>query len=138
MKITDYKNKLAELILTVIREGGSDLHLGAGRVPAIRVTGELIFLVKNSVFTQEDMIGILSEVLDKVKIDRFMENQEADFSYDFRGEARLRGNAFFQKGLINIAFRLLPKVKPLAELHLPPILADLTRKRQGFLRVKSA
>ena len=111
------------------------MHLGAGRVPAIRVTGELIFLVKNSVFTQEDMIGILSEVLDKVKVDRFMENQEADFSYDFRGEARLRGNAFFQKGLINIAFRLLPKVKTLAELHLPPILADLTRKRQGFFLV---
>ena len=64
-----------------------------------------------------------------------MENQEADFSYDFRGEARLRGNAFFQKGLINIAFRLLPKVKTLAELHLPPILADLTRKRQGFFLV---
>ena len=131
----NHKEKLAELILTVIREGGSDLHLGAGRVPAIRVTGELIFLVKNSVFTQEDMIGILSEVLDKVKVDRFMENQEADFSYDFRGEARLRGNAFFQKGLINIAFRLLPKVKTLAELHLPPILADLTRKRQGFFLV---
>ena len=131
----NHKEKLAELILTVIREGGSDLHLGAGRVPAIRVTGELIFLVKNSVFTQEDMIGILSEVLDKVKVDRFMENQEADFSYDFRGEARLRGNAFFQKGLINIAFRLLPKVKTLAELHSPPILADLTRKRQGFFLV---
>ena len=131
----NHKEKLAELILTVIREGGSDLHLGAGRVPAIRVTSELIFLVKNSVFTQEDMIGILSEVLDKVKVDRFMENQEADFSYDFRGEARLRGNAFFQKGLINIAFRLLPKVKTLAELHLPPILADLTRKRQGFFLV---
>src|SRR3989344_2595325 len=87
----NHKEKLAELILTVIREGGSDLHLGAGRVPAIRVTGELIFLVKNSVFTQEDMIGILSEVLDKVKT--------------------------------------------LAELHFPPILADLTRKRQGFFLV---
>ncbi len=44
--MTDYKKKLEELILTVIRENGSDLHLGAGRVPAIRVSGELIFLVK--------------------------------------------------------------------------------------------
>jgi len=131
----DYKKKLEELILTVIREGGSDLHLGAGRVPAIRVSGELIFLVKHPVLKQEDTIGILSEVLGKEKIDIFMENQEVDFSYDFRGEARLRGNAFFQKGLVCVVFRLVPKVKTIKELHLPPILADLARKKQGFFLV---
>ena len=133
--MTDYKKKLEELILTVIHEGGSDLHLGASRVPAIRVSGELIFLAKHPVFTDEDTIGILSEVLGKVKIDKFMENQEADFAYDFRKEARLRGNAFFQKGLICIVFRLVPKVKTIAELHLPAIIADLARKKQGFFLV---
>ncbi len=121
--------------MTVIREGGSDLHLGAGRVPAIRVSGELIFLVKNPVTQQEDMIGFLNEILDKKKVDKFMENQEIDFSYDFRGEARLRGNAFFQKSLICLVFRLVPKVKTISELHLPPILADLARKKQGFFLV---
>lgn len=133
--MVDHKKKLEELILIVIREGGSDLHLGTGRVPTIRVAGELIFLVKNPVLTQEDILGILGEVLDKTKIERFMENQEADFSYDFRGEARLRGNAFFQKGLICLVFRLVPKVKTIAELHLPPIIADLARKKQGFFLV---
>ncbi len=131
----DYKKKLEDLILTVIREGGSDLHIGTGRVPVIRVAGELIFLVKHEVFADIDTMGVLSEVLPKAKIDKFMENQEADFSYDFRGEARLRGNAFFQKGLINIVFRLVPKVKTIAELHLPPIIADLARKKQGFFLV---
>ncbi len=131
----DYKKVLEELILTVIRQGGSDLHLGAGRVPAIRVSGELIFLMKNEALTQDDMLGILGEVLDKDKVKVFMEEQEADFSYDYKGEARLRGNAFFQKGFINMVFRLVPKVKTLAELHLPPILADLARKKQGFFLV---
>ena len=131
----DYKKKLEELILTVIREDGSDLHLGAGRVPAIRVAGELIFLVKNPAFTQEDAVGVLGELLPKEKLDRFMENQEADFSYDFRGEARLRGNAFFQKGLISIVLRLVPKVKTLTELHLPAVLGYVARKKQGFFLV---
>lgn len=131
----DYKTKLEELILTVIHEGGSDLHLGTDRVPALRVSGELIFLTKNKVFTQEDTLGILGEVLDKGKVDKFMENQEVDFSYDFRGEARLRGNAFFQKGLISLVFRLIPKVKTIAELHLPPVLSELARKKQGFFLV---
>ncbi len=133
--MVDYKKKLEELILTVIREGGSDLHLGTNRVPAIRVAGELTFLVKHPVFTEGDMVGILNEVLPKTKVDKFMENQEVDFSYDFRGEARLRGNAFFQKGLVCVVFRLVPKVKTMAELHLPPIIADLARKKQGFFLV---
>ena len=131
----DYKKELEELILNVIRENGSDLHLGAGRVPAIRVTGELIFLAKRPPLTQEDALGFLAEVLEKKKIESFKENLEADFSYDFRGEARLRGNAFFQKGLVNMVFRLVPKVQSIAELKLPSVLADLARKKQGFFLV---
>lgn len=131
----DYKKELEELILTVIREGGSDLHLGAGRMPAIRVSGELIFLAKHPVLTQEDMCGFLSEVLEESKVAKFKEDQETDFSYDFRGEARLRGNAFFQKGLIGMVFRLVPKVQTLEDLRLPPILAEMARKKQGFFLV---
>jgi len=130
-----HKKVLEDLILNVIHENGSDLHLGAGRVPAIRVAGELVFLVKHPVLTKEDMLGILGEVLESKKLDRFLENQEIDFSYDFKGEARLRGNAFFQKGMICAVFRLVPKVKTLEELHLPPILSEIARKKQGFFLV---
>ena len=131
----DYKKELEELILTVIREGGSDLHLGALRVPALRVSGELIFLVKHAVLAREDVLGILNTILDKDKINKFIENQELDFSYDFRGEARLRGNAFFAKGLINVVFRLVPKVRTIKELNLPSIIADIAHKKQGFFLV---
>jgi len=131
----DHKKELEELILTIIRENGSDLHFGVGKVPAIRVAGELIFLSKHPILTKEEILGILNEVLDKIKLAKFMEEKEIDFSYDFRGEARLRGNAFFQKGLISIALRLVPKVKSISELHLPPIIADIARKKQGFFLV---
>ena len=131
----DYKKELEELILTVIRENGSDLHLGVGKVPAIRVSGELIFLLKHPVLTKEDVLGILGEILDKTKLDKFRDEQEMDFSYDFRGEARLRGNAFFQKGLISVALRLVPKIKSIEDLHLPNVLAELSRRKQGFFLV---
>ncbi len=131
----DYKKELEELILTVIHEDGSDLHLGAGRMPVVRVSGELIFLTKHAVLTKEDMLGFLGVLLEKSKIDKFKEEQEADFSYDFKGEARLRGNAFFQKGLINMVFRLVPKVQSVEDLNLPPILSEMARKKQGFFLV---
>lgn len=130
-----YKKLLEDLITTLIHEDGSDLHLGAGRVPAIRVAGELISLVKHDPLTQDDMEGILHEILDKNKVEKFMEEKEIDFSYDFKGEARLRGNGFFQTSKINLAFRLIPKVKQLSDLHLPEIIGDLALRKQGFFLV---
>jgi len=131
----EYKQQLEELILTVINEGGSDLHLSVSRVPAIRVTGELIFLVKYPVLVKEDVLGILSVILSKNQIDKFMENQEIDFAYDFHETTRLRGNAFFQKGMVSIVLRLVPKVQSLQDLHLPPILNEIAHKKQGFFLV---
>ena len=131
----EYKKQLEDLILTIIHEGGSDLHLSVGRLPAIRVSGELIFLAKHPVLTKEDVAGILAVVLDKVKLEKFMQKQEIDFAYDFRGESRLRGNAFFQKGLISIVLRLVPKVQTLKELRLPQILNEISKKKQGFFLV---
>lgn len=131
----DYKQQLEELIQHIIHENGSDLHLGAGRVPSIRVAGELISLAKYQPLKQEDMLGFLNEILGPKKLEAFKENLEADFSYDFRGEARLRGNAFYQKGMVNMVFRLVPKVQSISDLRLPPILSDLARKKQGFFLV---
>jgi twitching motility protein PilT len=131
----DYKKELEELILTVIRENGSDLHLSVGRNPVIRVAGELIFLLKHPILEKEDTLGFLKQILDKEKVEKFLKEKEVDFAYDFRGEARLRGNAFFQKGTISIVFRLLPKLKNIKELHLPDIIGDIARKKQGFFLV---
>lgn len=133
--MNDYKKILEELITVLMHENGSDLHLGQSRVPAIRVWGELIFLVKKPVLTKEVMEGMLKVILDERRYKIFIEEQEMDFSYDFEGKARLRGNAFFQKGMLNIVFRLIPETKTLDELHLPKILTDFARRKQGFFLV---
>lgn len=119
-----------------MREGGSDLHIACGRNPAIRVTGQLISLVKEAIPTNEDMKGMLLAMLgSQEKLDKFLQNQEIDFSYSFGKEARLRGNAFVEKGNIAIALRLIPKVKTIQELNLPPIIETYARKKQGFFLV---
>lgn len=134
--MADYKKMLEDLIDTIIRENGSDLHFAVGRYPSIRVTGELIPLVKQSVLTQEDVLGMLEIMLgEKEKYERFLKNQEIDFSYTFKQDTRLRGNAFFQRGKAGVALRLIPKVKTFEELGLPPLLAEYSRKKQGFFLI---
>lgn len=131
----NHEHELDELILTTIREGGSDLHISAGRHSAIRVSGELLFLVKHEIPTKEDVCKLLTLMVGEDKTKKFMESQEFDFSFDFKGQARLRGNAFYQKGLPSIALRLVPKVQTLSELKLPPVLEEFARKKQGFFLV---
>lgn len=129
----DYQNTIDELIDTVINQGGSDLHLGAGRPPAIRVSGALSFLLNRQPFSEAEMEGVLASIIkDPKKLEEFKKNQEYDFSYSHKDGSRLRCNAFYQKGLVCIAMRLIPKIRDLNELNLPPIIADLARKKQGF------
>ncbi len=131
----DYSKLLNELLTSLMHENGSDLHLGAGRKPAIRVDGQLIFLANKNPLTNEDMEGMLTVILGTEKTKAFMEEKEADFSYTLDSMTHLRGNAFFQRGNISIAFRLIPKAKSFEELNLPPILQSFADKKQGFFLV---
>ncbi len=131
----DYKIELNELFQILIREGGSDLYIAAGRFPTIRVNGELVFLMTRTKFSPDDTVGILKLLLSKEQEERFTKEQEVDFSYEIEPGARLRGNAFIQRGMCSIIMRLIPQVKTLEALNLPPILAEFARKRQGFFLV---
>ena len=131
----NYQNLIDELLTTLIREEGSDLHLGSGRRPAMRINGELIFSNNVEPFTKQDMVGILNIFLDEKRFQKFIDEKEIDFSYTFQEETHLRLNAFFQRGEICLAIRLIPKAKSFEELNLLPILKNFTQKKQGFFLV---
>jgi len=132
----DHQAQLDELFLTVVREGGSDLHLSEGRHPTIRVAGQLIPLMKQAVLTKEDTEAYLKILMSQENDDHFHATKEVDFSYQYKDKGRFRGNAYFQQGYISIALRLIPKqIRTLTELNLPDVLATFGRKTQGFFLV---
>lgn len=132
----DYKKELIDLLLIVVKEGASDLHLSVGRHPTFRVAGSLIPLVKKSVLSPEDTQGLVFSMIDEKKRDFLIENKELDFSYAFEEKARFRVNAFYQKGFLGAALRLIPSdIKTFQELGLPEVLGDFARKEQGFFLV---
>ncbi len=131
----DHKDYLKSLITKMIGEGASDLHISADRYPAIRISGELIFLNNEDIPNQKDLEEILSVMIGSEKLASFLKEQEVDFAYGFEGGSRLRGHAFFQKTGIAISLRLIPNVKTLEELLLPPVLSQFALSRQGFFLV---
>ena len=134
--MTDYKRELEDLVLIVAKEGASDLHLTVGRHPTIRVSGDLIPIVKKPILTAEDTMGLVTEALSETNRKLFLEDKEMDFSYSVASGVRFRCNAFYQKGFVGAAFRLIPtKIKNFAELNLPDHLLDFARRKQGFFLV---
>ncbi len=134
--MTDYKREMEDLVVIVTQEGASDLHLTVGRHPTIRVSGDLIPIVKKPVLTVNDTLGLITAVLSAENRDLFLKQKDIDFSYSLYNGVRFRGNAFYQKGVVGAAFRLIPlKVSTIEELHLPERLADFTRREQGFFLV---
>lgn len=134
--MADYKKEIDDLVTIVMREGGSDLHVGEGRVPTIRVAGSLIPVLKKEVSSKADMEGFVKEFLEPSNLEKFNADKQLDFAYSHQLGARFRGNAYFQQGMISVALRLIPnKIKTIEELNLPPILSTFAHRQQGFFLV---
>lgn len=129
------KNDLDTLIDLVVKEGASDLHLGEGRVPYLRIAGQLIALSKYPVITKQFMESILDTVLTENRKKSWQEEQSADFAHSTKGE-RFRGHAFIDQQRICIALRHVQrKIPTLKELNLPDILTNFARMKSGFFLV---
>ena len=132
----DYKKQINELLLTCARQDASDLHIAVGRHPTLRVDGRLVPLTSYPITTPQDARGLVMALLNEEQQKRVLETKEIDFSYTFEDKARFRVNAYFQRGNLSAALRLIPAhVRTLEELRLPPILHDFTKLSQGFFLV---
>ncbi|KKT57631.1 MAG: Twitching motility protein [Candidatus Giovannonibacteria bacterium GW2011_GWC2_44_9] len=120
----------------VAEEGASDLHIAVGRHPVLRVSGQLVPLTKKLILTQADTAGLTETMMGKEWFQEFLQNKEKDFSYSYKDKIRFRVNAYFQKGFIGAALRIVPyKIKTFEELNIPPILSEFAKKEQGFFLV---
>ena len=134
--MADYKQKLNNLLLVTAQQGASDLHLGMGRYPTIRVDGTLIPLQEEQILTAETVQNLIFNLLTPEQKDIFIKEKELDFAYAFEDKARFRVNVYFQKGYMAAALRLIPsQIKTIEELNLPPVLHDFSKLSQGFVLV---
>jgi len=134
--MTDYKQKLNDLLLTTAKQQASDLHLSVGRRPTIRLDSVLIPLTKEPILTNEDTVGLVSTLLSSEQLANLALKKQIDLSYNFEDKARFRVNVYYQRNFMTAALRLIPaKIKTIEELSLPPILHDFTKLNQGFILI---
>ena len=127
----------ADLLLEGLWESkGTDLLISPGLSPRVRVDGDLNPLPGFGPFSGEQTTALLRELLTDDQLAEWESGHEVDFSFTWREEARLRGNAFLARGEAGLALRLIPHEIPTFEdLGLPAVFEQWARLRQGLVLV---
>ena len=130
MNIEQALDRLLEL-------GGSDLLISCGSGPRIRRDGKLELLDGTAeVLTPADTEQMARDVLDADQQKELEERRQVDLGLTWRGKARVRGNVFYQRNSLAMAFRLLPLVIPTFEmLGIPEAVHRLLGRRHGLILV---
>ncbi len=127
---------LEGLLREMVRRGASDLHLAAGRRPALRIDGILREVEEMAVLSSADTKRMAHDLLSPGQRRIFEDDLDLDFSFDVAELARFRGNCFRQRGRIGLAIRRIPhRVGSLEELGLPPIMKRLAARPRGLVLV---
>ena len=116
-------------------QGASDLHLAAGKQPALRIRGELE-RVKYKEMDDDGLKTMLYEIAPEHKVKVFEETGDVDFAYEIPGLARYRANFFRQKDGVGAVFREIPdKILTCEELGLPSVIRQLATLPRGLILV---
>src|SRR5215212_7749815 len=97
---------LDPLLLRMMQNHASDLHIVVGQRPKFRVHGEV---------TPVDDYP--------EQRDRYLAGKDFDFAYGIGEQARYRVNYFFQRTGYGSVFRIIPyEIATIEQLNLPPVL----------------
>jgi twitching motility protein PilT len=128
--------EFSEILLEVVARRASDLHLTAGAPPTLRERGALKPISGYPALTPDDTREFIYSILSTEQRRRLETDLQIDFAYLVPGKARFRVNAFFQRGALAAAFRLVPaQMVAIDELGLPAVVHTLTLKPRGLVLV---
>ena len=123
------------ILENVIDHGASDLHINVGMSPILRRNTELTELDFPAI-SNEDAKEMVLSMIGPNRFKKFEENKDLDFSTNLDDGHRFRVNTHYQRDTIAISFRVIPNQIPaLDDLHLPPIVKELTDLPRGLVLV---
>jgi len=126
---------MAEILKETLGRQASDLHLAVGVPPMVRMDGRLEAL-DYPVVTPGEARELIYSILSQDQRQKLETDWEVDLSYSLYGQARFRVNAYFQRGTLGAAFRVVPVViKTVEELGLPKVIHSFCHKPRGFVLV---
>jgi twitching motility protein PilT len=126
----------SEILLAVVKNKASDLHLTAGSPPMLRIRGGLVAMEGMPTLTPTDTREIVYAILNNSQRQRLETDWQLDFAYSIPGVGRFRVNTYFQRGTLGAAFRIIPsETVPLEKLGMPTVIREFATKPRGIVLV---
>lgn len=126
------------LIRALVKYNASDLHLKAGRPPLFRINGKMV-PAKMAELTEDEVQHIVFSVLNDRQKSDLDHKRQIDLSFRVDDIGRFRCNAYFQKGHVSAAIRMVPLTVPrLDDLHVPNVIKELCERNRGLILVTGA
>jgi twitching motility protein PilT len=128
-------SQIDALFDALIADGGSDLHLGVGYPPMMRLRGELV-VMRSTPMEAMEMESLLLEIISTSQKKTILEQYDLDFAHAYGDKARFRANYFYKVTGLAAVFRTIPtRVLTLEELGCPPSIRKLADRRFGLVLV---
>lgn len=125
-----------DLLQKTVSAKASDLHLTVGSPPMLRIAGKLSPVPETEPLKDKQAEELVLALLNEEQAGRLRREREMDLSLSFGDVVRFRINAFYQKGYLTAALRLIPfEIPTIEELNLPKILYDFCKLPQGFVLI---
>jgi twitching motility protein PilT len=115
----------------------SDIHIQSGLSPKVRIQG-ILHTVDQPALTDAEILQFISSIAAPRMRDKLEERLMVgmDFSYAAPGICRFRCSGYRVLGASGISMRLIKgKIPTLADLHLPPVIADIAMSGRGLTLV---
>ncbi|MFT5465639.1 MAG: twitching motility protein PilT [Verrucomicrobiales bacterium] len=128
-------SKIVEYLQTMVSIGGSDLHLTVGAPPNARVDGTMRPIAREPL-DRDAVYQLVMAILSDRQRSVLEEKLELDFAINIDSLGRFRGNAHYNRGSVEAAFRFIPdEIPELAALGHQPIVEQLCELRRGLILV---
>ncbi|RFA31200.1 twitching motility protein PilT [Alkalilimnicola ehrlichii] len=126
---------IADLLAFGVKNNASDLHLSAGLPPMIRVDGD-VRRINLPPMEHKQVHDLIYDIMNDKQRRDFEEFLETDFSFEIKGLARFRVNAFNHNRGAGAVFRTIPSnVLSLEQLGTPAVFKDIADNPRGIVLV---
>ncbi|WP_343730794.1 PilT/PilU family type 4a pilus ATPase [Duganella sp.] len=114
-------------------KNASDMFFAVNSPVHIKINGNLI-PINQQKLEPENIHALLAEIATPEQMEELASTNELNMGVSVPNLGRFRLSAFKQRGTISAVFRFVPATIPLlADLQLPPALADLIMEKRGLL-----
>ena len=125
-----------DLLIKVLEQHGSDLHLTAGSPPVIRVHGELQPVKGIEKLSGSQIREMIYAILTQKQREKFENDLELDCSYSLPGKSRFRVNVFLQRDNVGAVMRAIPyEIVPFDDLGIPATVRSFADLPRGLVLV---